>query len=163
MSVVGPLPLLTIVNAGAYELAVHALDLGAAATPALTEAGLAALVDVTGVFAHRRGLRTELTAWTGGRGWQVRTDAAGWRTAPVTARPPGAAVEGPAALLLDVSAGRRAVPPLLASRTLKVPGLPDLVRLVPILEEIPGLPGGPALRAAARWIGGTGRLLRLGR
>jgi hypothetical protein len=162
-SVVGPLPLLTVVNAGAYELAVHALDLHAAPDPPLLDAGLAALVDVTGVFAHRRGLRTALTAWTGRRGWQVRTDAAGWRTAAVTALPPGAAVEGPAAVLLDASAGRRAVPPLLASRTMKVHGLPDIVRLAPIVNEIPGLPGGPALRAAARWVGGTGRLLRLGR
>ena len=162
-SVVGPLPLLTVVNAGAYELAVHALDLGAAPAPPLLDAGLAALVDVTGVFAHRRGLRTALTAWTGRGGWQVRTDAAGWSTTAVTALPPGAAVEGPAAVLLDASAGRRAVPPLLASRTMKVHGLPDIVRLAPIVDEIPSLPGGPALRAAARWVGGTGRLLRLGR
>lgn len=224
-SVVGPLPLLTVVNAGAYELAVHALDLGAAAAApdrpagpvsgpdraagpvsgsgraagpvsgpdqpagpvsgldrpagparsaesgpdrgasldALLDAGLAALVDVTGVFAHRRGLRTALTAWTGRGGWQVRTDAAGWSTTAVTALPPGAAVEGPVAVLLDASAGRRAVPPLLASRTMKVHSLPDIVRLAPIVDEIPSLPGGPALRAAARWVGGTGRLLRLGR
>jgi uncharacterized protein (TIGR03083 family) len=164
MSVVGPLPLLTVVNAGAYELAVHALDLaGAGPDPRLLDAGLAALVDVSGVFAHRRGLRTSLAAWTGRRGWQVRTDALGWSTEPVTARPPGAVVEGEPAVLLDVSAGRRSVPPLLASRALTVHGLPEIVRLAPIIDEIPGLPGGPALRAAARWVGGAGRLLRLGR
>lgn len=182
MSVVGPLPLLTVVNAGAYELAVHALDIvagpaasgpdraagssrpgHAASFHALLDAGLAALVDVTGVFAHRRGLRTALTAWTGDRGWQVRTDAAGWRTTAVTARPPGAVVEAPTAVLLDASAGRRSVPPLLASRTLKVHSLPDILRLASIVDEIPGLPGGPALRTAARWVGSTGRLLRLGR
>jgi hypothetical protein len=38
-----------------------------------------------------------------------------------------------------------------------------VVRLAPIVAEVPGLPGGPALRAAARWVGGAGRLLRLGR
>jgi Mycothiol maleylpyruvate isomerase N-terminal domain len=163
MSVVGPLPLLTVVNAGAYELAVHALDLGGAAPAELLDAGLAALVDVTGVFAHRRGLRTSLTAWTGRRGWQVRTDADGWRTTAVAARPPGAVVEGEPAVVLDASAGRRAVPPLLASRALRVHGLPDILRLAPIVDEVPGLPGGPALTAAARWVGGAGRLLRLGR
>ena len=163
MSVVGPLPLLTVVNAGAYELAVHALDLHSAPAPSLLDAGLAALVDVTGVFAHRGGLRTSLTAWTGASGWQVRTDASGWRTAPVATRPPGAAMEGPAAVLLDASAGRRAVPALLASRALRVHGLPEILRLAPIVDKIPGLPGGPALRAATRWIGGTGRLLRLAR
>ncbi|HEY6744101.1 MAG TPA: maleylpyruvate isomerase N-terminal domain-containing protein [Mycobacteriales bacterium] len=178
MSVVGPLPLLTVVNAGAYELAVHALDLvagpaasgpdraagsSAASLGRLLDAGLAALVDVTGVFAYRRGLRTALTAWTGDRGWHVRTDATGWRTTPVTARPPGAVAEASAAVLLDASAGRRSVPSLLASRTLKVHSLPDIIRLASIVDEIPGLPGGPALRAAARWVGSTGRLLRLGR
>jgi uncharacterized protein (TIGR03083 family) len=163
MSVVGPLPLLTVVNAGAYELAVHALDLGGVPDPSLLEAGLAALVDVTGVFAHRRGLDTSLTAWTGAGGWQVRTSSAGWTTAPVTARPPGAVVEGSAAVLLDASAGRRAVPPLLASRALRIHGLADILRLAPIVDEVPGLPGGAALRAAGRWAGTTGRLLRLAR
>ncbi|HEV7655609.1 MAG TPA: maleylpyruvate isomerase N-terminal domain-containing protein [Mycobacteriales bacterium] len=163
MSVVGALPLLTVVNAGGYELAVHALDLGIHPPEVLLDAGLAALVDVTGAFAARRGLRTALTAWTGRAGWQVRTADGGWRTEPVTARPPGAAVEAAPDVLLDASAGRRAVPPLLASRAVRVHGLPDLLRLAPIVDEVPGLPGGPALRAAARWVGGAGRLLRLGR
>lgn len=165
MSVVGVLPLLTVVSASGYELAVHALDLGDPdPPPELLDAALASLVDVTGVFAHRRRLRTALTAWTGAAGWQVRADASGWSTGPVTGqRPAGAAVEGDAALLLDASAGRRAVPALLASRAMKVHGLPDLVRLAPIVEEVPGLPGGPALRAAGRWVGGAGRLFSLPR
>jgi hypothetical protein len=162
-SAVGPLPLLTVVNAGGYELAVHALDLGVRPSDALLDAGLAALVDVTGVFAHRRGLRAALTAWTGRAGWQVRTDVDGWTTAAVHRRPSGAVVEGDAAVLLDASAGRRPVPALLAARTMRVHGLTDVVRLAPIVDEVPGLPGGPALRAAARWVGGAGRLLRLGR
>ena len=160
-SVVGPLPLLTVVAASGYELAVHALDLaGPPPAPALLDAGLAALLDVTGVFAHRRGLRTTLTAWTGDRGWQVHADPTGWRTVPVTGRrPPGAAVTGEPAVLLDVSAGRRQVPALLVTRALRVHGLAEVLRLAPIVEEVPGLPGGPALRAAARWVGGAGRLL----
>jgi uncharacterized protein (TIGR03083 family) len=163
MSVVGALPLLTVVNASGYELAVHALDLGVRPGDELLDAGLAALVDVTGVFAHRRGLRAALTAWTGRSGWQVRTDRDGWATTPVERRPSGAVVEGDAAVLLDASAGRRAVPGLLASRAMRVHGLADVVRLAPIVDEVPGLPGGPALKAAARWVGGAGRLLRLGR
>lgn len=163
MSAVGELPLLTVVNAGGYELAVHALDLGVRPDERLLDAGLAALVDVSGVFAHRRGLRSSLTAWTGRSGWQVRADRDGWITTAVRERPPGAAAEGDAAVLLDASAGRRAVPALLASRTVRVHGLADIVRFAPIVDDVPGLPGGPALKAAARWVAGAGRLLRLGR
>jgi hypothetical protein len=166
-SAIGPLPLLTVVAASGYELAVHALDLEPCGAPppdaGLLDAGLASLVDVTGVFAHRRRMRASLAAVTAGGGWQVRADEIGWTTAPLDRRPGGAAVEGDAAILLDVSAGRRAVPPLLASRQLRLHGLPELIRLAPIVEEVPGLPGGPALRTAARWVGGAGRLLRFGR
>ena len=44
---------------------------------------------------------------------------------------------------------------------MRVHGLADIVRLAPIVDEVPGLPGGPALQAAARWVAGAGRLLRL--
>ena len=166
-SAVGPLPLLTVVAASAYELAVHALDLGPCGAPGpgegLLDAGLAALVDVTGVFAARRGIDTALTAWTGTYGWQVTVAGGDWSTRRVTTREEGAAVEAEPATLLDASAGRRAVPPLLASRAMRIHGVPDLLRLAPIVEEVPGLPGGPALAVAGRWVGGAGRLLRLGR
>lgn len=166
-SAVGPLPLLTVVAASAYELAVHALDLAPCGAPepgeGLLDAGLAALVDVTGVFAARRGIDTALTAWTGTYGWRVTVAGDGWTTGRVTTRGEGAAVEAEPPVLLDASAGRRAVPPLLASRAMRIHGVPDLLKLVPIVEEVPGLPGGPALAIAGRWVGGAGRLLRLGR
>ena len=57
---VGVLPLLTTILAEAYELAVHALDLrdaGAAdPPPALLDAGLAALAEVTGALAAAHGV-----------------------------------------------------------------------------------------------------------
>jgi uncharacterized protein (TIGR03083 family) len=166
-SAVGSLPLLTVVAASAYELAVHSLDLGPCGAPppgpGLLDAGLAALVDVTGVFASRRGMDASLTAWTGTHGWQVVADRDGWATHRVEDLPPGAAVEAEPATLLDASAGRRPVPPLLATRSMRLHGVPDLLRLAPIVEEVPGLPGGPALAVAGRWVGGAGRLLRLGR
>lgn len=166
-SAVGPLPVLTVVAASAYELAVHALDLAPAKAPpppsVLLDAGLAALVDVTGVFAHRRGVRASFAVVGRQGGWQLSTDEQGWTVAAVDRRPPGAAVEGDVATLLDASAGRRAVPALLVGRQIRVHGIPELARLAPIVEEVPGLPGGPALRAAARWFNGAGRLLRLGR
>ena len=55
MSVVGRIPLLSVVLGQAYELAVHGLDLvscGAAPPPAdVLQSGLAALADVTGGLA----------------------------------------------------------------------------------------------------------------
>ena len=55
VSVVGPIPLLSVVLGQAYELAVHGLDLvscGAAPPPAdVLQSGLAALADVTGALA----------------------------------------------------------------------------------------------------------------
>ena len=58
---VGVLPLLTTILAEAYELAVHALDLRDAGAgdppPALLDAGLAALAEVTGALAAAHGVR----------------------------------------------------------------------------------------------------------
>src|SRR3954449_9830283 len=60
VSVVGPLPLLSVVLGQAYELAVHGLDLADAGAPPVPEdvlqSGLAALADVTGALAASCGI-----------------------------------------------------------------------------------------------------------
>jgi hypothetical protein len=67
-------------------------------------------------------------------------------------------------MLLEASAGR--INPLKAvvTRRLKVHGLPGLLGLAPIVETVPGIPGGPALRVAAKGLasagGALGRLTR---
>lgn len=166
-SAVGPLPLLGLVHAGTYELAVHALDLGpcgAAAPPAaLLDRGLAALLDVTGALSARAGIDITVTAQASGGGWAFTSGPAGWTTAPVAAgRFAGVGVRGSAADLLDASAGRAALPLLLVSRRLVVQQLPSFMRLAPLLSEVPGLPGGAALRAGVSGLGsvtgGVGRL-----
>lgn len=164
-SALGPLPLLTVVHATCYELAVHALDLapcGAGAPPAeLLDAGLAALVDVTGALAARAGLTIEVAAQTPTGGWRLCAQAgAGWSTEAIGPdRVPGPAVAGSAADLLDVSAGRSPAAALLVTRRLRVQDLGAFLRLAGILEQVPGLPGGAALRAAARGLSGAGSLL----
>ena len=40
--------------------------------------------------------------------------------------------------------------------------LPGFMRLAPLLHEVPGLPGGAALKAAVGGLGRVTRLLRLG-
>jgi hypothetical protein len=164
-SVLGPLPLSTLVGAGAYELAVHALDLapaGAAApSAALLSAGLASLVDTTGGLAARCELTATAACVAPQAGWAFSATPTAWTTLELPDVPPGwPAVAGEAASLLDASSGRRAVPPMLARRELRVHHVGGLLGLTPIVETVPGLPGGAALRAAVRNIRAVSRLVR---
>jgi uncharacterized protein (TIGR03083 family) len=174
-SVLGRLPLLTVLHATAYELAVHALDLVPAGIPqpppALLHAGLGSLVDVTGALAAGAGLRTTVTAGERagdgecpdeqGTGWAFGTSDGDWTTTELTRTPEEwAGVEGPVQALLDVSAGRVAAPPLLLRREVRARHVGALMELAPLLEKVPGLPGGAALRAATPYIGGLSRLVR---
>lgn len=182
VSTVGPLPTLTILHAQIYELAVHGLDLhalgGPAPRPGLLDGGLAALTDAAGALAARvgiastAGIGSEVGSWafhSSTDGWQIgrwgenqkRVSSGGSHDfagkLPVR-------VHAPAAMLLEASAGR--INPLKAvlTRRLKVHGLPGLLGLAPIVETVPGIPGGPALRVAAKGLasagGALGRLTR---
>lgn len=164
-SMLGPLPLLTVVAAMCYELAVHALDLAPAGAPdppaRLLDAGLAAVTDVTGGLAARHGIDATIGVVSPEGGWAFGTSGADWTTMNLPMVPPTwPAVEAPAALLLDASAGRRQVPLLLARRELKVHHVTGLLALAPIVEEVPGLPGAHALGGAVRHLSGVGRLVR---
>jgi hypothetical protein len=162
-SVVGPLPVLSVLLGSTYELAVHALDLRPCGAPVppdhLLLSGLAALADVTGALAARVGVhgRAALHAPIGG--WAFEASAAGWRVEQLgREQPRGAAVEADAASLLDLSAGR--INPVVAVTRghLRVHDLRGMLRLAPIVESVPGLPGGPALRIAARTLARLARL-----
>lgn len=167
-SAVGPLPVLSLLHAGTYELAVHALDLapcGAPPPPAqLLDRGLAALIDVTGSLAARADVDITLTAMTPDGGWRFTSGDDGWTTERAAAGPfDGVGVRASVTDLLDASAGRAGLPQLLVSRRLQVQHLPQWMRLAPLLEEVPGLPGGAALRTAVSGLsgvtGGIGRVL----
>lgn len=163
-SLVGPVPVLSLINAGCFELAVHALDLLPAGAPEppprLLLAGLGAVLDITGALAHRRGLHAEVSAQTPHGGWAFRSGADGWQTLPVPAGPvAGTAVLGPAAVLLDISAGRAQVAPLLARQVITVQSLSAFLQLAPLVDAVPGIPGRGALRVAAAGLSGVGRLL----
>jgi hypothetical protein len=163
-SPLGPLPVLTVLHAACYELAVHALDLARCGAPPpgqlLLDRGLAALMDVTGALASRSGVDITVTSQTPEGGWQFRSDHAGWETSAVAAgRFDGTGVRGVAADLLDTSAGRAHLGQLLLSRRLQVQHLPSFMRLAPLLHEVPGLPGGAALRGAVAGLGGVTRVL----
>jgi uncharacterized protein (TIGR03083 family) len=163
-SVLGPLPLSTLVGAGAYELAVHALDLAPAGarepSPVLLSAGLASLVDTTGALAARCELSATAACLAPEGGWAFSSTPGAWTTLELPDVPAGwPAVLGHAADLLDASAGRRAVPPMLARRDLRLHHMGGLLALTPIVEAVPGLPGGAALRAAVRNVRTLSRLV----
>ena len=171
-SALGPLPLLTQIHAMGHELALAALRLpgagqsgagqpGAAVPEPVTDAGVAALVDVVGALARRQGLRVAAGVWGAGtRGWVFRADAGGWTT---SALPPGGApdvpgIEGAAATVLTVPSGRSAVPALIARGELRLHRIGGLMALAPLVEQVPGLPGGALLRRAVGVVGLLGRL-----
>ncbi len=57
-------------------------------------------------------------------------------------------MRGSAADLLETASGRSNLPQLLLTRRLVVQQLPQWMRLAPLLEDVPGLPGGAALKTA---------------
>lgn len=159
-SAVGPLPVLSLVSAACYELAVHAVDLGPCGAPPppdhLLDRGLAALVDVTGALASAADVHMTLTASTPTGGWRFRSVPGGWHTERVPSGPfEGVGVTGTAVDLLDASAGRTSVPSLLVGRRMVVQEMQSWMRLAPLVAAVPGLPGGAALRGA---ISGLGRV-----
>jgi uncharacterized protein (TIGR03083 family) len=167
-STVGPLPVLSLVHAGTYELAVHALDLAPCGarppSPQLLDRGLASLLDVTGALSSRAGVDIALTAMTPGGGWRFTSGDGDWTTERVAAGPfDGVGVRGTTVDLLDASAGRTGLPQLLLSRRMHVQQLPQWMRLAPLLDDVPGLPGGAALKAGvgglSSALGGIGKVL----
>jgi hypothetical protein len=163
-SVVGRIPLLSVVLGQAYELAVHGLDLvscGAAPPPAdVLQSGLAALTDVTGALAASMSIDGRVTLGTPDGGWTFVSAGGGWTVHQVAAgRLDGPAVEGPSDLLLDAASGRINPVPAVARRRIRVHDVGGLLRLAPIVQAVPGIPGGPILQLAARTVGGAGGML----
>jgi uncharacterized protein (TIGR03083 family) len=164
VSVVGRIPLLSVVLGQAYELAVHGLDLvscGAAPPPpTVLQSGLAALADVTGGLAASLDITGGVTLATPDGGWAFSADAHGWTVCRMAAREhTGPAVEAPAQLLLEAASGRINPVPAVARRRLKVHEISGLLGLAPIVQAVPGIPGGPILQLAAKTVGGAGGLV----
>jgi len=157
-SPVGPLPVLTLLHGVSYEMAKTALDLqpaGCQPPPGLLKIGLTALMDLLGAFTARAGVAGSLIAI--GTDFNVGTGAldGDWVTKVLTddqVHGHGPTVSASTDVLLDVTAGRAAVPPLYTKGELRVTDLAGLARLLPVLEHVPGVP-------AAASLGRTGRML----
>ena len=143
-SPLGPLPVLTVMNAMTFQLAVATLDLqpcGITPPEELMHIGLAALIDTTGALAGRKHITGSFTAVTpelivasGARGGH-------WRTALLDEDPDhGPGVVAPAQTILNVTSGRANVPHLYRTGELHVRDLAGLLRMAPVLEGVPGVP-----------------------
>lgn len=165
-SSLGPLPVRTILHAGTYELAVHALDLAPCGAPRppdlLLDRALAALIDITGGLCARLEVPASVAAQTPDGGWRFTVTGDGWETDRVAPGPlAGTGATASITDLLDVSAGRANLAQLLLTRRLTVHDLTSFMALAPVLTEVPGIPGGAALRGAVGGLGKVRRLLRL--
>jgi uncharacterized protein (TIGR03083 family) len=164
VSTVGRLPLLSVILGQAYELAVHGLDLADAGAPPVPgkvlQSGLAALADVTGALAASCDITGGATLATPDGSWRFDAGPDGWIVRQLLPGDVvGTAVEGPADLLLEAASGRVNPVTAVARRRLKVHQLSGLLKLAPIVQVAPQIPGGPILQLAARTLGGAGGML----
>lgn len=158
-SPLGELPVLTYLHAAAFQLAIAARDMdksGAQTPDTLLVAGLRALVDTTGALAARMGIDTTFAVVTPIASVITTASNGGWLVADVdpadvSSELPG--LQGDAGVLLDVAAGRRNPVSAIRSREFRISQVRELLRLAPIAQKNPGLPGGPVLRSSARIIG----------
>ena len=130
---------------------------------------MAAVTDAAGALACRvgiestAGMRTDVGSWafrSGETGWTMGrwdTDGAGADGAFEGKLP--VRVDASAVTILEASAARINPLKAVATRRVKVHGLPGLLCLAPIVETVPGIPGGAALRVAARGLAGAGGAL----
>ncbi|MET0929398.1 MAG: maleylpyruvate isomerase family mycothiol-dependent enzyme [Aeromicrobium sp.] len=158
-SQLGAIPLLTLIHAGCYELALHGLDVADAldtdVDPALLAAGVASLADTTGCLAAREGIGATIGINAKEAPWSFSSSPDGsWTTEPIVGSAHGPRVSGSATDLLEASAGRVDPVRLVTLRHLKIKHLGGLTALTPIIDQVPGIPGGRGLKLAAKSLGG---------
>ena len=147
VSAFGRMPLLSVLVGEVYLLAVTALDLVACGAPppppALLGSGLAALAEITGALAVEAGLTGSAAFRTPEGCWAFAVYPDGWTVTELGNRRTGGTVlEGSAADLLSVAAGRVGARELLVARKIRGQQLTGLLRFAP-LADLPWTPGAP--------------------
>lgn len=164
-TILGPLPLLTIIHGASYQMALVALELrphGVTPPSHLLDTGLNALVDTTGGFAARAGVAAAITARVPGRQIGTGAQESHWCTRDLTEVPApeaGPAVIADVATVLLATSGRADVAGLYRTGSLRVHDVPGLLHWLPVLETVPGLPGAATLGRAGRYLGTVSSLL----
>lgn len=147
VSAFGRMPLLSVLIGEVYLLATTALDLeacgGSPPPAALLGSGLAALAETTGALAAEAGITGSAAFRTPEGSWAFSAHTDGWTVTELGDRRPGGTVlEGSAADLLAVAAGRADARALLTARRLRAQQLTGLLRFA-ALADLPWTPGGP--------------------
>jgi hypothetical protein len=162
-SPLGPLPVLTVLNALTYQMCIATLDMeqcGATVPDELLGIGMAALIDTTGALAGRKHITGSFTAVTPERIVGVGSRGGHWRTAVLPEDHhlgPGAVA--PTRVLIDATSGRSNVGHLYRTGELHVRDLTGLVRLAPVLDGVPGVPPMGAIGRAITVVDAVGGLL----
>lgn len=160
-SVLGPLPVLTVLNAASYQLATSALDLevcGATAPDELLHAGLAAMVDSAGALAARKHVAGAVIARTPTTILGAAARGGHWRTRELRSMPKGPAIEAEPRVILDITSGRASVPHLYRTGELRLHDLSGLLHLAPVVDGVPGLPPLGAIGRALQVVDAVGGL-----
>ena len=163
-SLLGTLPVLTLVHATAFQLAVSARDLlpcGGVAPGPLLDIGLVALLDTTGALAARQRATASFTVRTPDRFVGTGSQEGNWRTVDLgdNPAPMGPGIISTSAVALDIASGRANVPSLYASGAVSVTDMAGLLALAPIIEGVPGIPASAALARAAKVMSGIGGIV----
>ena len=162
-SPLGPLPVLTVLNALTYQMCIAALDVeqcGATVPDELLGIGMSALIDTTGALAGRKHITGSFTAITPERIVGVGSRDGHWRTAILPEDPrtgPGAIAS--TRILIDATSGRSNVTHLYRTGELHVRDLGGLMRLAPVLDGVPGVPPMGAIGRAITVVDAVGGLL----
>lgn len=161
-SPLGPLPVLTVMNAMTYQLSVAALDLeqcGTTATDELLGIGMFALMDATGALAGRTHVTGSFTAVTPQAIVGVGSRGGHWRTAELPEDPHiGPGVVASTRVVIDATSGRSNVGHLYRTGELHVRDIAGLVRLAPVLDGVPGIPPMGAIGRAMTVVDAVGGL-----
>lgn len=162
-SPLGPLPVLTVLNALTYQMCIATLDVeqcGATVPDELLGIGMAALIDTTGALAGRKHMTGSFTAITPERIVGVGSRGGHWRTAVLPEdHHTGPGAVAPTRVLIDATSGRSNVGHLYRTGELHVRDLTGLVRLAPVLDGVPGVPPLGAVGRALTVVDAVGGLL----
>jgi hypothetical protein len=162
-SPLGPLPLLTVVHAMNFQLAVAALDLEpchADVRDELLDLGVLALLDTVGGLAARAEVTGTFTARTGTTTLGIGSRNGRWRTQELSSHEwLGPGVETDNRSLINATSGRVSATALYRSGEVRVHDLAGMVRLAPALDGVPGIPPMGAVGRALHVMDAVGGLL----